>query len=64
MISDFAAEEENQVNQSDNLEQNQQMKKTSQFHKMYLHHYESVSILFADLVGFTGGKKKIINFDL
>lgn len=26
----------------------------SQFHKIYLHRYENVSILFADIKGFTG----------
>jgi adenylate cyclase 8 len=27
----------------------------SQFHKIYIHRYENVSILFADIKGFTGG---------
>ena len=26
----------------------------SQFHKIYIHRYEQVSILFADIKGFTG----------
>ena len=26
----------------------------SQFHKIYIHRYEKVSILFADIKGFTG----------
>jgi len=28
----------------------------SQFHKIYIHRYENVSILFADIKGFTGKK--------
>ena len=63
MISDFAAEEEeNQVSQSERLDENQQTKKPSPFHKMYLHHYDSVSILFADLVGFTGSSLIFTHF--
>lgn len=26
----------------------------NQFHKIYIHRYENVSILFADIAGFTG----------
>jgi adenylate cyclase 8 len=29
----------------------------SQFHKIYIHRYENVSILFADIKGFTGKLK-------
>jgi len=30
---------------------------SAQFHKIYLHRYENVSILFADVKGFTGKVK-------
>lgn len=42
MIRDIAKEEENGVFQP------------HQFHKIYIHRYENVSILFADIKGFTG----------
>lgn len=29
----------------------------NQFHKIYIHRYENVSILFADIKGFTGNLK-------
>lgn len=32
----------------------------NQFHRIYLHRYEDVSILFADIKGFTGNHR--INF--
>ena len=32
-----------------------------QFHKIYIHRYEKVSILFADIKGFTGGVGSIIS---
>ena len=31
-----------------------------QFHKIYIHRYEKVSILFADIKGFTGGVGKML----
>lgn len=44
MIQDIANEEERQgLNFS-----------PAQFHKIYIHGYENVSILFADIKGFTG----------
>lgn len=42
MIRDIAKEEERGEFQP------------SQFHKIYIHRYENVSILFADIKGFTG----------
>lgn len=42
MIQDIAKEEE-----KEEFELNQ-------FHKIYIHRYENVSILFADIKGFTG----------
>jgi class 3 adenylate cyclase len=30
-----------------------------QFHKIYLHRYENVSILFADIKGFTGTQQHV-----
>ncbi|XP_047494955.1 adenylyl cyclase 78C-like [Penaeus chinensis] len=32
----------------------------SQFHKIYIHRYENVSILFADIKGFTGGLNALV----
>lgn len=55
MIRDFAGEED-----TDKVGNNQGGSKlvgiqsTPQFHKIYLHRYENVSILFADIKGFTG----------
>ena len=44
MIRDIAIEEERAVGEF----------QPSQFHKIYIHRYEQVSILFADIKGFTG----------
>ena len=44
MIRDIALEEERALGES----------QPSQFHKIYIHRYEQVSILFADIKGFTG----------
>lgn len=33
----------------------------NQFHRIYIHRYENVSILFADIKGFTGKIKKTKN---
>lgn len=33
----------------------------SQFHKIYLHRYEDVSILFADIKGFTGKRQSTVS---
>ena len=49
MIRDIALEEERALGEF----------QPSQFHKIYIHRYEQVSILFADIKGFTGKKKKI-----
>ena len=46
MIRDIAADEE----------KGQDQFLANQFHKIYLHRYENVSILFADIKGFTGKK--------
>lgn len=46
MIRDIALEEERAVGDF----------QPSQFHKIYIHRYEQVSILFADIKGFTGNK--------
>lgn len=62
MIRDFAAEEESEKGNGSvartavptNIQEN--TRTTTQFHKMYLHRYENVSILFADIKGFTGNK--------
>ena len=62
MIRDFAAEEESEKGNGTSAEIEvltniQEPSRTStQFHKMYLHRYENVSILFADIKGFTGNK--------
>ena len=34
----------------------------AQFHKIYIHRYENVSILFADIKGFTGEIKGFIGW--
>ena len=44
MIRDNALEEERTVGEF----------QPDQFHKIYIHRYEQVSILFADIKGFTG----------
>jgi len=44
MIRDIAAEEEKTLGDF----------QPDQFHKIYIHRYEKVSILFADIKGFTG----------
>ena len=44
MISDIAEEEERVQGDF----------QPDQFHKIYIHRYEKVSILFADIKGFTG----------
>ena len=44
MIRDIALEEERALGEF----------QASQFHKIYIHRYEQVSILFADIKGFTG----------
>ena len=46
MIRDIALEEERALGEF----------QPSQFHKIYIHRYEQVSILFADIKGFTGKK--------
>ena len=46
MIRDIAADEE----------KGQDQFLANQFHKIYLHRYENVSILIADIKGFTGKK--------
>ena len=35
-----------------------------QFHKIYIHRYENVSILFADIKGFTGEIKDFKGFNI
>jgi adenylate cyclase 8 len=47
MIRDIALEEERAMGELREFE-------PSQFHKIYIHRYEQVSILFADIKGFTG----------
>ena len=47
MIRDIAAEEEKGGHFF-----------AAQFHKIYLHRYENVSILFADIKGFTGATSR------
>lgn len=47
MIRDIAQEAEKQEAQKDDLN-------PEQFHRIYIHCYENVSILFADIKGFTG----------
>ena len=67
MIRDFAAEEESEKgNGTDDGEtavttniQERSSRTSTQFHKMYLHRYENVSILFADIKGFTGNTSLI-----
>ncbi len=46
MIRDIATEEEKALGDF----------QPDQFHKIYIHRYEQVSILFADIKGFTGEK--------
>ena len=48
MIRDIALEEERALGEF----------QPSQFHKIYIHRYEQVSILFADIKGFTGNPTK------
>ena len=53
MIRDFVEAEEEaaqeaQSESSNKLQYDHQLRRHSQFHKIYLHHYENVSILFAD----------------
>ena len=55
MLRDFATEEET-IPQDHNP--------TAQFHKIYLHRYENVSILFADIKGFTGIQISIAHLNL
>ena len=67
MIRDFAEAEEEaaqeaQSESSNKLQYDHQLRRHSQFHKMYLHHYENVSILFADIKGFTGKLCRSIHF--
>ena len=50
MIRDIALEEERSLGEFI----------PSQFHKIYIHRYEKVSILFADIKGFTGNCKLLI----
>ena len=52
MIRDIALEEERAGGEF----------QPSQFHKIYIHRYEQVSILFADIKGFTGKKACKCNF--
>ena len=67
MIRDFAAEEESEKeNGTDDAGtavttniQERSSRTSTQFHKMYLHRYENVSILFADIKGFTGNTSLI-----
>ena len=51
MIRDIAAEEEKGGHFF-----------AAQFHKIYLHRYENVSILFADIKGFTGAPTTMLLF--
>ncbi len=48
MIRDIALEEEKALGDF----------QPDQFHKIYIHRYEQVSILFADIKGFTGKEKR------
>ena len=50
MIRDIALEEERALGEF----------QPSQFHKIYIHRYEQVSILFADIKGFTGKLYNIV----
>ena len=50
MIRDIAMEEERAMGEF----------QPSQFHKIYIHRYEQVSILFADIKGFTGKNKSVL----
>ncbi len=66
MIRDFAAEEDAEKSGGNGnavgtklvavpaLQEERPTTVPSQFHKIYLHRYENVSILFADIKGFTG----------
>ena len=63
IFRDFAAEEDTErckstdasVTARENIQERSRLATTSpQFHKIYLHRYENVSILFADIKGFTG----------
>jgi len=36
----------------------------NQFHRIYIHRYENVSILFADIKGFTGTLRSIKSLDV
>ena len=47
MIRDIALEEEKTIGEF----------QPAQFHKIYIHRYEQVSILFADIKGFTGERR-------
>ena len=49
MIRDIAMEEERAMGEF----------QPSQFHKIYIHRYEQVSILFADIKGFTGKNESV-----
>ena len=51
MIRDIALEEERTVGEF----------QPDQFHKIYIHRYEQVSILFADIKGFTGNSYNKFN---
>lgn len=50
MIRDIAMEEERAMGEF----------QPSQFHKIYIHRYEQVSILFADIKGFTGKNESVL----
>ena len=67
MIRDFAAEEDTEKSGGNGSAVGTKLASTPivsaeaptsapipQFHKIYLHRYENVSILFADIKGFTG----------
>lgn len=59
MIRDFATEEDaEKLNPTEtvpaNITERSRLATSPQFHKIYLHRYENVSILFADIKGFTG----------
>lgn len=66
MIRDFAAEEDAEKSGGNGnavgtklvavpaVQEERPTTVPSQFHKIYLHRYENVSILFADIKGFTG----------